>query len=136
MGIVLCCVMYAMSNKGPSVIQFGGVDVRPRTFDLKSPTHPHERPRVNPTPELNASVCGIRRQQKGVESVEDNKCSTKLESENLFTNLASTAISFLKPERFLVQILGKPREFAASGSQWPQSGHRCDLPLRGKSRPL
>ena len=52
------------------------VDVRPRTFDLKSPTYLHERPRANPTPELNASVCGIRRQQKEVESVEDNKCPT------------------------------------------------------------
>ena len=31
-------------------------DVRPRTFDLKSPTHPHERPCANPTSELNASV--------------------------------------------------------------------------------
>ena len=66
-----------------------GVDVRPRTFDLKSPTYLHERPRANPTSELNASVCGIRRQQKGVESVEDNKCATKSESQNLFTNLAS-----------------------------------------------
>ena len=31
----------------------------------------------------------IWRQQKEVESVKGNKCSTKAESENLFTNLAS-----------------------------------------------
>ena len=34
-------------------------------------------------------LCGIRRQQKVVESVEDNRCPTKVGSHNLFTNLAS-----------------------------------------------
>ena len=86
-------------------------------------------------------LCGIRRQQKVVESVEDNKCSTKLESENLFTNLASKLsetqkIFWCESSASLGSSHLRGSQLAASGSQWPQSGHRCDLPLRGKSRPL
>ena len=77
--------------------------------------------------------------------MEDNKCPTKLESENLFTNLASKlsetqkifwgASSSLRDSRSSSEAV-RPCGAHSSplrDSRWPQSGH-SDLLLRGKSR--
>ena len=73
-------------------------------------------------------LCGIRRQQKVVESVEDNRCPTKVGSHNLFTNLAS---KLSETQKF---SSASPRQ--ASGVRRKRLAVAAKRPQHGKTRSL